>query len=95
MQPVACRDATGFQIALGIIGVDAFVKTLRDPVENFLRFVGRSHRNEIVPTDVAAVYRSLEHHHPVVNGYSGYAPPHYEILRIGLRLGDTSLLDEI
>ena len=49
----------------------------------------------IIERDVAAVYRSLEHHHPVVNGYSGYAPPHYEILRIGLRLGDTSLLDEL
>jgi hypothetical protein len=32
-------------------------------------------------TDLAAVYRSMYHGHPVVNGYSGYFPPHYAILQ--------------
>lgn len=34
--------------------------------------------------DVAAMYRGMSHGQPVVNGYSGYFPPHYPALRIGL-----------
>ena len=45
--------------------------------------------------DVAAVYRSLEHGHPIVNGYSGYDPPHYHVLRVGLSLNDGAVLDEL
>jgi hypothetical protein len=45
--------------------------------------------------DVAAVYRSLDHGHPTVNGYSGYDPPHYQVLRIGLRLDDGGMIDEL
>ena len=30
--------------------------------------------------DVAAMYRGMEHGRPVVNGYSGYNPPHYGYL---------------
>jgi hypothetical protein len=42
--------------------------------------------------DVAAMYRSMSHGHPVVNGYSGYFPPHYMVLRFGLELRDQSVL---
>jgi hypothetical protein len=35
-------------------------------------------------SDVAAMYRSMRHRRPVVNGYSGYFPPHYAALRFGL-----------
>lgn len=45
--------------------------------------------------DVAAVYRSIEHGHPIVNGYSGYDPPHYQVLRVGLNLNDGAVIDEL
>jgi hypothetical protein len=34
--------------------------------------------------DAAALYRSMEHRRPLVNGYSGFTPPHYWALRLGL-----------
>jgi hypothetical protein len=35
--------------------------------------------------DVAAMYRGMTHHRPVVNGYSGFVPPHYVQLQEDLR----------
>jgi hypothetical protein len=43
-------------------------------------------------TDIAAVYRSISHQLPVVNGYSGYEPPAYRILRLALLRRDESIL---
>lgn len=45
-----------------------------------------------IETDIAAVYRSIGHEHPVVNGYSGYEPPHYAVLKSGLARRDASAL---
>ena len=45
-----------------------------------------------VGSDIAAVYRSVAHGHPVVNGYSGYEPPHYRVLKPGLGERDDSVL---
>jgi hypothetical protein len=45
--------------------------------------------------DSAALYRSIGHRRPIVNGYSGYVPPHYEILKIALAMGDAGVLDEL
>lgn len=42
--------------------------------------------------NIAALYRSTQHGHPVVNGYSGYTPLSYEILRAALGRGETSVL---
>ena len=42
--------------------------------------------------EVAAMYRQIEHGRPLVNGYSGYSPPHYTILSLALRRGDPSPL---
>ena len=41
---------------------------------------------------VAAMYRSIYHRQPLVNGYSGHFPPHYNILKLSLARGDTSAL---
>jgi hypothetical protein len=41
---------------------------------------------------VAAMYRSMFHRRPVVNGYSGHFPPHYNVLTLALWRGDTSPL---
>ena len=45
-----------------------------------------------VGPDIAAVYRSIGHGRPVVNGYSGYEPPHYRVLRAALAERDDSVL---
>ncbi len=45
--------------------------------------------------DVAAMYRSMSHGRPVVNGYSGYFPPHYAALRFGLSLHDDDVLTQL
>jgi hypothetical protein len=42
--------------------------------------------------NLGAMYRSTMHRHPIVNGYSGYVPPHYKILSLSLWRGDTSVL---
>jgi hypothetical protein len=42
--------------------------------------------------NVGAMYRAIEHGRPIVNGYSGYTPPHYAILSLALRRGDSSPL---
>jgi hypothetical protein len=49
----------------------------------------------ITERDVAALYRSIGHGHPIVNGYSGYDPPHYQILKTGLRFDDRAVIDEL
>ena len=49
----------------------------------------------IVDRDIAAEYRSIGHGHPVVNGWGGYDPPHYLVLRTALRLGDGGVLNEL
>jgi hypothetical protein len=43
----------------------------------------------------AAMYRAIAHGLPVINGYSGYIPPHYDILGRSLRRGDPSVLIEL
>ncbi len=54
---------------------------------------------ELPPDDVrvntASMYRQMAHERPLVNGYSGYIPPHYEILSNALRRGDPSVLTEL
>ena len=42
-------------------------------------------------SDTAAMLRATVHGHPVVNGFSGYGPPHYFPLMTGLGEGDPSI----
>lgn len=46
-------------------------------------------------TSTAAMYRGIWHGLPLINGYSGYTPPHYRILSHSLRAGDASVLTEL
>jgi hypothetical protein len=41
---------------------------------------------------VEAMYRSMFHRQPLVNGYSGHFPPHYNVLSLSLWRGDSSAL---
>ena len=45
--------------------------------------------------DVAAMYRTIWHHRPTINGYSGYAPPHYAKLMAALANRDDTTFDEL
>jgi hypothetical protein len=42
--------------------------------------------------DAAATFRSMRHRRPVVNGVSGYDPPHYAPLQFGLNSHDPAIL---
>jgi len=48
-----------------------------------------------VEGDAAALYRSMYHRRPLVNGYSGFEPVHYTILREALDAGDFDALEPI
>ena len=54
---------------------------------------------ELPPDDatvsVGAMFRSMTHRRPLVNGYSGYIPPHYAILSASLRRRDPSAVVEL
>jgi hypothetical protein len=39
---------------------------------------------ELPDSGTAAMLRAMDHGHPLINGYSGYIPPHYGPLQIGL-----------
>jgi hypothetical protein len=45
-----------------------------------------------VQVNTAAMYRSIRHGRPLLNGYSGHVPAHYRILTAGLRRGDPTML---
>jgi hypothetical protein len=45
--------------------------------------------------NVSAMYRAMLHGRPLINGYSGYAPPHYRILGHSMRRGDSSAVLEL
>jgi hypothetical protein len=43
--------------------------------------------------DAAATYRVTDHHHPLMNGYSGFEPPHYFTLKTALSERDPAIFD--
>ena len=45
--------------------------------------------------DVSAMYRTVFHHRPTINGYSGYSPPHYDALRAALTNRDDTVFDAL
>lgn len=42
--------------------------------------------------DLAAMYRAISHRRPLANGYSGYEPAHYTVLRTALADGQAAVL---
>jgi len=45
--------------------------------------------------DTAAMLRAIHHGRPVVNGFSGYEPPHYTFLRQAMEAKDASAFDAL
>jgi hypothetical protein len=48
-----------------------------------------------VLVDCVALYHSVFHRHALINGYSGYQPPHYAPLKVGLERGESDVIAEI
>jgi F5/8 type C domain len=90
-------------IAVALILVESWPRvTMAPPAAPIAALQGISDRAPVLELplgiterDIAAEYRSLEHGHPTVNGYSGYEARHYEVLKIGLRLNDGAVIDEL
>ena len=86
-------------LALAGIAADGVMEPMPlvpPPQRVMLDDVGDANVIEIPPNDAnlnaAAMYRSITHRRPLVNGYSGYTPYHYSILSLALWRGDTSVL---
>ena len=84
------------------IGLDSWVPSLRTaPLPHPVDLTAASALPVLeVPAhdlfdDTRAMLRSMDHRHPLINGYSGYGPPHYEILRDGLARFDPGALGAI
>jgi hypothetical protein len=82
--------------ALAVDGATEPVEILSPPGKAMLPPLGPAALVEL-PLDnqyvsVAAMYRSIHHRLPLLNGYSGHFPPHYNILMLSLARGDTSAL---
>lgn len=45
--------------------------------------------------NIAAIYRGMLHHRPVVNGYAGYRPPYASVMEWALARRDPSVLTEL
>src|SRR6185436_9526411 len=47
-----------------------------------------------VTHSVGAMFRATQHGRPLVNGYSGYTPPHYDLLMAALNRGDPTAIQQ-
>jgi hypothetical protein len=61
----------------------------RDDLAAVIELLGEPDR------DAVASYHSISNRRPIVNGHSGWAPPHYAPLAEALRDGDTTVLREL
>jgi hypothetical protein len=93
------RHAVATALMAGIIA-DAWITHLPLPAVPDFWPAGRADRFaavlELPPgtfADLAAMYRATDHHHPVMNGNSGYNPPHYATLMTALNEHDPAIFD--
>src|SRR5207247_9352970 len=49
----------------------------------------------LIDRDIGALYRSIDHRRRIVNGYSGFFPPHCLVLLVALRYDDLDALREL
>jgi hypothetical protein len=89
---VACLALAG----IAADGVMQPMPLVAPPQRVMLGEIGDANVIEIPPTDATlnagAMYRSIFHRRPLINGYSGYTPYHYSILSLAIWRGDTSVL---
>ena len=78
--------------AIAGITIDGWMRPMPlavPPPKMMLSGTDRAPVIEVPPDDarvsVGAMYRAMFHGRPIVNGYTGYVPPHYTILSSALR----------
>lgn len=97
--PVPKRGAVVGALAIAAaISIDGWVRLPVVPAPRHLPVAVTADLVVELPTwshedDVAAMYRGMSHGRPVVNGYSGFVPPHYVSLREDLRNGCVNSLE--
>jgi hypothetical protein len=103
LQPVNARPRAAMAVLVftGLF-IDTWIEPLPlipPPGRVILPDIPRAAVFELPPDDtfvgVNAMYRSLSHERPLVNGYSGHWPPHYRILQDSLLRDDPSGLLEL
>lgn len=89
-----------FLVVIGGIAADGWIRELPLPVVPQSRYPIPSDRRPVVmelplgkvSSDTAALYRATVHGMPTLNGYNGYEPPHYQVLRRALADRDPTIL---
>ncbi len=97
----AVRRAFGVSIAAGIL-LDSWIALPVVPAPERWQWPAEVSRAAAVlelplggdSDEIAAVWRSMDHG-PVINGYSGYDPPHHRLLRLALERRDPSVLSGV
>ena len=97
------RAALAFSAILFGLIVDGWMPTMRmaEPPQRWpeVEAAGRPEPVLELPIgpdwDWDAVFRAVDHRRRVMNGISGYDPPHYEALRTGLQSRDRAMLTAI
>lgn len=93
--------AIGTAVSLGLLA-DGWIEAMPVPLPPG-RFAAALDKNAVVlelpvteeAVNIAALYRSMLHRAPLVNGYGGYTPPHVRVIGWSLFRHDGSVLTEL
>jgi hypothetical protein len=107
---VRIRERLSPRIAAGVVGV-AIAVAVADGWIRALPLAGLPERFAALETlnagavaelpvddmvaGIAALYRSIDHHRPTVNGYSGFVPNHYQVLRAAIAADGMEAFDAL
>jgi hypothetical protein len=97
------RIVLGLAIACGVVVDSALgempLRELPMRISALERLQGRTPVLELPmgfsTDDTAAMYRGMYHGRPVANGYSGFFPPSYDVLRLGFANHDARMFDAL
>ena len=86
-----------------VIALEGWVpKLTAAPIPAFVDLTGLNPRTPVLELPVgelygetAAMLRATAHGHPILNGYSGYLPPYFDLMAEGFRTFDPSVLPAI
>src|SRR5262249_47876145 len=103
LAPAASRARLWTAAAAVLIVLEGFaLKMQAAPIPPRVDFAGLDRAATVLElpmtddfSDTAAMLRATYSGHALVNGFSGYLPPHYLMLQEGLRQRDPSVLDAL
>lgn len=99
----SARQAAGTAVLCAAIALEGFVlKMGAAPIPSRIDFAGMDRKAVVLElpmtddySDTAAMLRATYTGHALVNGFSGYLPPHYLMLQEGLRQRDRSVIEAL